>query len=350
MNAIELASYLLEGFKEKKAQFVAAGADPAQVDEVFAKYKELKNRHLLTQEELHIDSYETFEILVQVVNDASQRQSKSQRTKLENPRSISGMKVVSNNSKAIVVVPKDWKEATIAGQGTKWCVAMTVLEPNSNTYPGQGHWDRYMHRKVQHYMAQIKGRPSPWVEDHQELGPGERPPAEVTCWKLGMELGPAATEGGPGKYVFVPDIEYKVVYSSPPEHEARDSTDAVIPVGRFLKLTGMSFNDFGKDAWKVADKAGVPFDKFADSVTPEIWDAIGQTTQLKHVWTADEKQRAEFRPEQMEDAWIVFWREVRSDVMDRSDPRFLEYLGIMKSYVGESTKSLATELVKMLLE
>jgi hypothetical protein len=324
-----LVGVLVEGFKEARARFLAAGYPVEVVDNLLADFKEMRDRRRLGPGENDIDRYDSLEQVQQALAQAAQKvTAKVKREKLQAARRAAGV-LVKNDAKAHVAIPQSWEDAKLLGLGTRWCVSMAE---------NQAYWDNYA--RCTHYMATIKGKRSPWIENHPELRPGEKPKSEHLIWKVGLdngvdEMGTAETAGGPGRYAIVPDLLYKVVYSTPPTNEARNSADQLMALDLFLKLTGMSFNDFGKHAWVVAEKAGVTALDFMRQATPEIWREMGQRVPMRHQWMRDE--RPDLSEEEKAAAWEHYWmEELPNDTFDPRDPGDREILAALHAQFSQT--------------
>jgi hypothetical protein len=360
LKAAVLLKALLEGFAEKRDLFVRLGSDPEEVDRAIEEFKHLKSRQKLLPEEADIDRYETLEQLMQTVQAAKQRAEQRLRTvkvkklKLEEP-DLTGLKVVKNDAKVLVAIPRSWEEAKVLGMGTRWCVSM--LKDSS-------YWGSYSDATI--YMAWLKNKPAPWMEDHKYLGPEERPVTKHEAWKVGVEYGVGKTKGGPGRYVVVPDLRFKVALVVRTKAcEGRDAADVEIPTRDFLDETGMTFNDFGDRAWLVAQHAKVSLQDFVLGATPEIWDGLGQRTPLKLMWIEAKKKEPEYADKDMEAAWIEFWRALREEACNpskealelpsednRSQAYFMSTLSdyMVVEGLAKQPRGLAGDLVRALLD
>jgi hypothetical protein len=330
-KAALLVGVLVEGFKEARAAFIAQGYPAEVVDNLLADFKEARDHRRLGPGENDIDRYDSLEQVQQALARAAQKvTAKVKREKLQAARRSAGVQV-KNDAKAHVAIPQNWEDAKLLGLGTRWCVSMAKTEV---------HWNHYA--RSTHYMATIKGKPSPWIENHPELGPDERPKSEHVVWKVGLdngvdEVGDGETAGGPGRYAIVPDILYKVVYTTPPTNETRNSADKLMSLGVFLKLTGMSFNDFGKHAWVVAEKAGITALDFMRQATPEIWREMGQRVPMRHQWMAEAPECANLPESEKAAAWEHYWvEELPNDTFDPSDPGDKEILAALHAQFSQT--------------
>lgn len=90
----ELKKLLVESFKTKKAFWMKQGYDEDDIDDVFAKFKSLKKRNILTSAEKDIDRYKNFEVLQTLVTVKS-----AVITNLEGaPRWVGGDFICSDNN------------------------------------------------------------------------------------------------------------------------------------------------------------------------------------------------------------------------------------------------------------
>ncbi len=135
---------LLEGFREKRDQFVRAGADAQEVESAIAKFKDLKSRHILKQDELDIDRYQTFDQLKSVIQQVSQRTTKS-GTEAAAKKDVD---VVHDDKDIKIVVPKTAEACQVYGKHTKWC----ITDPATFRYYREV-W------KVKHYICIRKSYP-----------------------------------------------------------------------------------------------------------------------------------------------------------------------------------------------
>jgi hypothetical protein len=315
MNALDIVSSLLEGFKEKKAAFIAAGADPTEVETALAQFKALKARNMLSPEEVDIDRYANFEDLQAVLQQAAGR-TRSPSAPSRKIKVRDDAELVHDDSNATIVVPNTYEASKFYGAGTKWCIA-------AEAYPT--HFANYRRDLAKHYMILFKNRPSS-------------------------------------------DRDYKVALTVYPNRRmAHDATDAEVPMAEFEKRTGFSPNDpmftpwdWRKmpphERWKVAKRdPQMTFAKFVAETDDETWDTIGQrVTALKQQWfqgqkdEAAEKEAPEPSNEELEHNWVGFWREARKEALQ--DPNDRDYLDTLQYYVDITESRVSSQLADLLLD
>jgi len=318
MNTVEkarlLVSELMEGFKEAKAKFIAAGADPAAVDETIAQFKQLKARHMLGPVEGDIDSFADFARLQQVVADAGQRVSGKQKRK---ETKLQGAVLFKDSPEHHIVVPHTREAAVLYGKGTKWCVSSV----DSNT-----HFATYRRDLAKHYML-LNKKKTPY--DH------------------------ATNQGDP---------YYKIAVTIYPDgrltfHDARDTT---MDAAKFQEVTGLDAKMFkawdwkempNLEKWKVAKKSGVKFSEFLNAVDPEAWDELGvQVQQLKSNWIeTQKKENPQATDEELNVRWPEFWRSALKEATE--EPVDKDYLDVLQYYIDMVAESKpAQSLANSLLE
>ena len=122
---------IIEGYKEVTQKF-AQEADPSQVADVIAKYKDLVNRNQVQGDERNIDwwgkqGWQSFE---KFVNAKSQQQSGTQQKK----RADQGKShTIDETSEWLIVVPLDKSASCFHGKDTDWCT----------TKPTANHFEQY---------------------------------------------------------------------------------------------------------------------------------------------------------------------------------------------------------------
>jgi hypothetical protein len=306
--AQQLVASLLEGFKEKKAQFIEAGADPALVDQAITAYKQLKARRMLSPEEADIDKIESFEALQALVDEAGKRErspTAKTRTLAKHPEST----VVHEDDKVMVVVPNSKEAAQFYGKGTKWCISAE----------GANHFHTYRRDLAKHFMFLFKNKSSsdPWYK------------TALTVYPDGRRL-------------------------------VNDATDAGRSLEEFQQATGFDPKKFPawdwremppQEQWKVAKRSNVRFVDFVKTTSPENWDALGQrVTNLKRQWIeAQKSERPDVDEAQLEKDWVEFWRVAKTDAL--GDTNDSDYLDTLQYYV-EIVESLRAGdwLARLLLD
>lgn len=307
--AQQIVADLLEGFKEKKAQFIAAGADPADVDQAITAYKSLKARRMLTPEESDIDKIADFEALQALVDEAGKRE-RSPTAKVRTIATHPDSQVVLDNDVALVVVPHSKEAAQFYGKGTKWCISAE----------GVNHFHTYRRDLAKHFMFLFKNKSSadPWYK------------TALTVYPDGRRL-------------------------------VNDATDAQRSVEEFQQATGFDPKKFqpwdwrempAGEKWKVAKRRNVSFMDFVKSTDEATWDELGQrVNNLKQQWISRQKEeRPDVDEPQLEKDWIDFWRVAKTDAT--SDPNDRDYLDTLQYYLElvESRQSPGAWLARLLLD
>jgi hypothetical protein len=122
---------IIEGYKEVTQKF-AQEADPSQVADVIAKYKDLVNRNQVQGNERNIDwwgkqGWQRFE---KFVSAKSQQQTQTQQKK----RADQGRShTIDETDKWLIVVPLDKSASCFHGKDTDWCT----------TKPTANHFEQY---------------------------------------------------------------------------------------------------------------------------------------------------------------------------------------------------------------
>lgn len=306
---------LQEGFKEKKAAFVAAGADPADVDELFRQFKALKQRRALPPEELDIDTYATVDEVREVVQRRSQEKSKSQ---VDREKKYEGAIKIAETPEWLVLVPKNRDASCLYGSGTKWCIS--------------GHGNS----QFAHYRSQL--------------------------WKHYFLLSKTRKLGDP---------YYKMAVSAMPDgrFDIRDAEDRDLDVSTLERLAGdlmPLFKTFDEDdaslqpleTWELMKRKGVPFMERVRKASRDAWQELGKKT---HLVMPRRKLLLSNKPdatdEEIAKDWADYWDLLRKQVLakydqqdkQKIDPEFEKVIRRLQSTV-ESKQSTHRAAANALLE
>lgn len=328
--AVQRARALMEGFREKKAQWIEAGASEADVDGAIARFKALKQRRRLAPEEADIDHYETFEQLQQLLAQAEGR-VRSPSAKTREVQRVEDADVLHDGAEWTIVVPHTAKTSQLYGRGTRWCTSgVNNCLFNKGKYLG-----------IKHYIFISKTKSS--ADPH---------------YKLNLAVYPNGNK------------------------ELYDATDVLLDTKQLKDITGFSADEFGPWVWQeapaqfqwgLANLKGVPFSTFLEQVSPEAWDMMGQRVEaLKSEWLSTEDDPDEPGPRlpRTEEGWKLFWRQCREEGLTPSKPTAEQlatlspekaqaaaeadhrrYLTALNSYLDMMVlESRAQRLVKALLE
>jgi hypothetical protein len=130
---------LIEGFKEKRTKWIKL--DPKlkvkDIDVLFEKFKEMKNKSIIKGKEADIDSYKTFADLEAVIK--KNKGKKSKRAKVNNAT----MHVNADGYR--VVEPHSFEASCKYGGDTEWCVST----PSNDT-----HWKSYKAKDIRFIYVQ----------------------------------------------------------------------------------------------------------------------------------------------------------------------------------------------------
>jgi len=110
---------LVEGYKEVTQKF-AQEADPTQVSDMIAKYKDLVNRNQVQGNERNIDWWgkQGWKNFTKFVDAKSQQQSQNQQKKR---KQTGNSYTLDETNKWLIVVPLDKDASCFHGKGTDWC-------------------------------------------------------------------------------------------------------------------------------------------------------------------------------------------------------------------------------------
>ena len=323
-TAQEIVSTLLEGFREKKAAFIAAGADPQAVDHAITQFRALRTRRVLTTDEANIDLYATFEDLQAIIQQAIGREHAPVPTRRIEIRDDA--ELIYDDEKVLIVVPHTYEASVFYGE-PNWCVS----RPNDKSY-----FLSYRRDLAKHHMLLFKNRPST-------------------------------------------DIDYKICLTVyPGRRMAHDAEDHEIPLSDFIERSG-GFDpndpmftpwDWHKmpphERWKVAKREpGMTFDKFIHEIDQEAWDTLAKRLpELKRLWKQGRQAEAEKNglpmPDEakLEAEWPVFWHDARMEALEKQpadDPVKLQthqdYLDALAAHIVlAESRSAIIELANLLLE
>lgn len=143
----ESAQPLEEGFKEKRAQWIADGHPVEGVESYLAQFRSLKDRRLITGEESDIDSYKNFGDLIVVVDRADKERLRREQ---ERERMDREAPTIYNGPNVKIVNPKTWEASVKYGRGSRWCIAMEH---------DRSYWDRYTRQGNVFYFVMSKHKP-----------------------------------------------------------------------------------------------------------------------------------------------------------------------------------------------
>ncbi len=303
MKVQDSVSDLLEGFKEAKQRFIAAGASPEEAAAVLTQFKQLKARRMLASDENDIDTYQDFETLRTFVQQASER-TRSPSAKTRSFQVRDDTTLIHDDEDVTILVPHTEEASQFYGKGTKWC---TSGEANCQ-------FKNYRKSLNKQYIFIYKNRPS-------------SDPDYKMC----------LTRGISGQYQ---------------GHDARDDT---VPESEWKARSGFDPSAFGpwqvhelppEDRWNYAQKTGMAFGDFVRTIDAATWAALGQRVPvLKHEWLSHAQAEGE---EASEEAWEAFWREVLTDALEEPPDR--EFLDHVQHYLQlsehlDSASALATLLL-----
>lgn len=294
---------LAEGFKEKKAQFIGAGADAAEVEQVMARFKQLKQRRILQGSELNIDSYESFDQLKEIVSQREQDKSKTQKKK---QTKLEGATVIADTPEWLVLSPHNREASQFYGKGTKWCISGDA---------SQQHWCTYRGKLWKHYFFLSKTR---------------KPD----------------------------DIYYKIAVSAKPEGgwDIRDAPDEEVTQETFEQVTGFKLPDYkafepdepslsGEEKWSLMGKKNMSFTDKVKRLKPQEWQALGNKTTAREEWMADDLVLANAKEQGKDpvEMWAEFWEQSRRELL--ADPGDEEYARKLEYAMESTAQRLANQLL-----
>lgn len=118
---MRLMDFIVEGFKEVEAKFVASGADQQTVKDTIQKYRDLVNKNQIQGSERNIDWWgknKTFQDFAQFIELKSVVPTKTQTKRSKNVgRSIT----LHEDDNWLVVVPLDKDASCFHGKNSDWC-------------------------------------------------------------------------------------------------------------------------------------------------------------------------------------------------------------------------------------
>lgn len=290
---------LAEGFKEKKAKFIEAGADPAEVDQWFGRFKQLKTRGALQGSEIDIDAYASFDQLKEIVQAREQVKSKTQKKK---ETKAEGATVVADTPKWLVLSPHNPEASRFYGKGTKWCISAET----------GNHWCTYRGKLWKHYFFLSK----------------DRPPE---------------------------DIYYKIALSVKPDgnYDIRDAADADVQAEKFEQVTGFplkKFQPFGleepsltpQEKWSLMTHKNLPFTEKVAKLSAQEWQVLGERSTLKDEWFADQREQAT-SGKQSESSWAEWWEQARQELL--ADPSDEDYARRLEYAMESTAERLADQML-----
>jgi hypothetical protein len=280
---------IFEGFREKRALFVSQGHDEAEVDDVLSLFKQLKQRNLLQGEEADIDRYSDFGTLKSVLDQASQRASKTQQKRQVR---LEQATVIRDDEDMTIVVPKTRAAACQYGKGTKWCISAV----NDNR------WEQYHEKLAKHYMILRKN-------------------------------------------VLSDDPFYKITVSVYPdgEHSIYDALDRNMSAEQLRQTTGLNISDFGpwredelhgRDLYRLFNQSqrDMPFITRVERMGEDGWAALGADIALREVWAEDQKEELKgLSQEEVDEQWMQFWMDARRDLF--AHPEDEAYANHLRFYI-----------------
>lgn len=126
-----LHELICEDYKTAAVKFNAV-ADPTQVQQVIAQYRQLVNRNQVQGQERNIDYWakQGWEKFSQFVQSKS---STPTVTQIKRKQAAGKSIILSENDKWLIVIPLDHDASCYHGRNTEWCTAR----------PNRGHFDHY---------------------------------------------------------------------------------------------------------------------------------------------------------------------------------------------------------------
>ena len=111
---------LNENFSSQRKRFLAAGADSQLIDAAFQRFKQLKDKGLLSLEQKDIDRYPSLEKLQAVIAEKSGTKTKTQQRK---EQKVAGAELVYEDTRYRVYHIMTQEASKLYGKGTNWCIS-----------------------------------------------------------------------------------------------------------------------------------------------------------------------------------------------------------------------------------
>ena len=125
--------FLIEGYKEVTQKYASAGADPRQVKDAIAAFKEIVNKNQVKGDERNIDWWgknKSFDEFNNFVNSVDLARTKTQVTR----KKVTGKSIsLIDNDEWLVVIPLDKEASCFHGKNSDWCT----------TKPNKKHFEEY---------------------------------------------------------------------------------------------------------------------------------------------------------------------------------------------------------------
>ena len=117
--------FLIEGYKEVTQKYASAGADPRQVKDAIAAFKEIVNKNQVKGDERNIDWWgknKSFDEFNNFVNSVDLARTKTQVTR----KKVTGKSInLIDNDEWFVVIPLDKEASCFHGKNSDWCTTKT---------------------------------------------------------------------------------------------------------------------------------------------------------------------------------------------------------------------------------
>ena len=129
--------FLIEGYKEVTQKYASAGADPRQVKDAIAAFKEIVNKNQASGNEREIDWWgknKSFDEFNNFVNSVDLARTKTQVTR----KKVTGKSIsLIDNDEWLVVIPLDKDASCFYGKNSSWCTSKTN-QKHFEEYFGKG--------------------------------------------------------------------------------------------------------------------------------------------------------------------------------------------------------------------